>query len=363
MKRITKIGLAVLVLAAIATGIAYANRSEIGAQLVTNVAANSIFRDTIAALPDGLHAGFCGTGSPFPSPTRSGPCTAIVAGQRLFVVDAGRGAADVIIRMGLQATRIEAVLLTHFHSDHIDGLGQLAEHHWLAGGAKAPLRVIGNDGVERIVGGFNEAHAMNKIYRIAHEGPALANAAGFGSRAESFALAADSADIIVVWDDDGLRISAFTVAHRTVDGAVGYRFEYKGRSIVVSGDTGPSPNLVKAATDADLLIHEAMSPAVIRILAQTARKHGRAAPAALFGGVTDFHTTPEQAATEAQAARVRILALTHFIPPIPMNPFLEDLFLGNARGKFQGPLLLAEDGDLISLPANGQSWRETNLLD
>lgn len=363
MKRLLQILLAVLALGAIAAGIAYANRREIGAGLITAVASNSIFRDTVASLPDGLHAGFCGTGSPFPSPTRSGPCTAIIAGKRLFVVDAGRGAADMIIRMGLQPARLEAVLLTHFHSDHIDGLGQLAEHHWLAGSAKAPLRVIGNTGVERVVSGFNEAYAMNKIYRIAHEGVGLAAEAGFGSQPTGFTLATESADHIVVYENDGLRITAFTVNHYTVEGAVGFRFDYKGRSIVISGDTAPSPNLVRAAMGVDLLIHEAMSPAVIRILADAARANGRSAPAALFGGVTDFHTTPAQAAAQAQRAGVRILALTHFIPPVPLNPVLRDLFLGDAPQGFSGAFLLAEDGDLVSLPAGRTDWSEADLLD
>src|SRR5262249_57511252 len=111
---------------------------------------------TMGRLRDGVHVGVCGTGSHFPSPTRSGPCTASIAGAWLLIVDAGRGSADMIARMGLQSGRIEAVLLTHFHSDHIDGLGQLGELHWLAGNASAPLLVIGPTGVERVVNGFNE---------------------------------------------------------------------------------------------------------------------------------------------------------------------------------------------------------------
>jgi ribonuclease Z len=362
MKRFMQIFVVMLGVAAVAAGIAYANRRDIGAHFITTVAANSIFRDTIATLPDGLHAGFCGTGSPFPSPTRSGPCTAIIAGRKMFVVDAGRGAADILIRMGLQSSRLEAVLLTHFHSDHIDGLGQLGEHHWLAGGAKMPLHVIGNTGVDQVVNGFNQAYAMNRDFRIAHEGP-LAIATGYGLQANAFTLAGVDRAPHVVFDADGLRITAFLVNHRTVDGAVGYRFDYKGRSIVVSGDTAPSANLVNAAAKADLLVHEAMSPAVIRVLAEAARARGRNAPAALFGGVTDFHTTPGQAASEAQQAGVGILALTHFIPPMPLNPLLEDLFLGDARSRFHGTFLLADDGDLVSLPASSTDWSETDLLD
>jgi len=113
MRRRIAAALALLVIAI--AGIVLLNRGAIGIILFRRAVANSIFRDTIATLPNGLHAGFCGTGSPFPSLTRSGPCLAVVAGERLFIVDAGRGAADMIARMGLQSGRIEAVLMTHYH--------------------------------------------------------------------------------------------------------------------------------------------------------------------------------------------------------------------------------------------------------
>ena len=77
----------------LATGTAYVSRGEMSVALLRHVATTTIFSDTIATLPDGLHAGLCGTGSPYPDPTRAGPCTAIVAGRRLFIVDVGRGAA------------------------------------------------------------------------------------------------------------------------------------------------------------------------------------------------------------------------------------------------------------------------------
>ena len=102
---------------------------------------------------------------------------------------------------------------------------------------------------------------------------------------------------------------------------------------------------------------------IIGVLRDAARANGRNVPASLFGGVTDFHTTPAQAADEAREAGVRVLALTHFIPPVPMNPLLEDLFLGDARSRFPGPFLLAEDGDLVSLPAGSKDWSRRNLLE
>jgi ribonuclease Z len=359
MKRRIAAALALLVIAI--AGIVWLNRGAIGIILFRRAVANSIFRDTIATLPNGLHAGFCGTGSPFPSLTRSGPCLAVVAGERLFIVDAGRGAADMIARMGLQSGRIEAVLMTHYHSDHIDGLGQLGELHWLAGGAQTPLVVIGPTGVERVVAGFNEVHALNGIHRTAHHGAAIASPAGFGLVARPFELTEhDSARVIL--EADGLRITAFTVDHQPVVPAVGYRFDYEGRSIVVSGDTAKSRNLVRVAKDADLLVHEAISPRLIGVLEETARAYGRESPAHLFHDALSYHTAPWDAADEATEAQVHALAFTHFIPPVPMN-LLEGPFLGDARQRFSGPLFVTREGDLLTLPAGSRDLTERNLLD
>ena len=359
MKRRMAMLLGVLVLGL--AGAVYLNRGEIGVALMRRVARNSIFSDTIGTLPDGLHVGLCGTGSPFPSPTRSGPCTAIIAGRRLFIVDTGRGSTDIIVRMGLESARIEAVLLTHFHSDHIDGLGQLGELHWLAGSAATPLVVIGPTGVERVVNGFNEVHALNGAYRTAHHGPAIAPPSGFGLAAHQFEVP-DGDGTVIVLDRDGLRITAFTVNHEPVRPAVGYRFEYEGRSIVVSGDTAKSENLVRVSTGADVLVHEARSPRLVGVLEEVARASGRDAPAQLFHDTASYHTSPSDAADEASQAHVHALVFTHFIPPVPMGS-LEGPFLGDARQHFSGPLFMARDGDLFSLPAGSGELSKRNLLD
>jgi hypothetical protein len=215
-------------------------------------------------------------------------------------------------------------------------------------------------GVDRVVNGFNEAHALNGTYRIAFDGPVTAAPSGFGLVAQSFELAAGDTSTVIL-DHDGLRITAFNVNHKLVGPAVGYRFDYKGRSIVVSGDTAPSSNLVQVAAGADVLVHEGMSPRLVGVLEEEARAAGRRGPAELFHNLQSYHTRPSDAADEASEAKVQALIFTHLIPPIPGGA-LEGPFLDDARNHFSGPLSIAEDGDLVSLPAGGGKLTRRNLL-
>src|SRR4029434_164695 len=121
-------------------------------------AERAIGSDAIAELPDGLHVLLCGAGSPLADPQRSGPCVAVIAGTHLFEVDAGDGAGRNLTRLNLPPGRVEALFLTHFHSDHIDGLGELTVLRWAGGNHKDPLPVFGSTGVEAVVTGFNAAY-------------------------------------------------------------------------------------------------------------------------------------------------------------------------------------------------------------
>ena len=136
-------GIAILIILVIA-GALYSQRSKIVMQLAQRMVASSTSEaNPIAQLSDGLHVGLCGAGSPFPDPRRSGPCTVVVAGKRMFVFDTGGGAARNISRMQLNPGQIEAVFFTHYHSDHIDGLGELMLVRWIQGNASAPLPIHG----------------------------------------------------------------------------------------------------------------------------------------------------------------------------------------------------------------------------
>lgn len=368
MSRWKKVLLALAAVCIALGGVVYAWRGEIALAMMKRNITTALATDPIGELPDGLHVGLCGAGSPFPDALRSGPCVAVVAGRRLYVVDAGDGAARNLQRMALTPGRVEAVLLTHFHSDHIDGLGALMLQRWVGGANTTPLPVHGPDGVDAVVAGFNAAYMQDRGYRVAHHGAQTVSPDGFGGTPKSFAVkattpftrATEQADVVVISDGD-LKISAFPVSHAPIEPAVGYVFEYKGRKVVISGDTTPSVRVEAAAKGADVLIHEALAPDLVRLLEEGARAAGRPKLEKIFKDITDYHTTPEQAADIAQRAGAGYLLLHHIVPALPVAA-LEGPFLGAARWRFSGPIKLGRDGDFISLPATSKAITVTNRL-
>lgn len=233
-----KIGLWTLLAAAIAAAAAWTWRGPLSMALASRLAERAMAADAVAALPDGLHVGLCGAGSPFPDEKRAGPCTLVVAGRRMFVFDAGSGSARSLVRMGFSPGRIDAIFLTHFHSDHIDGLGELLLQRWVQ----------------------------------------------------------------------------------------------------------------SEAAGADLLVHEALSPTLVRVLQDSAARAGRKNLQKIFGDILDYHATPEEAAAVARDAKVGMLLLNHIVPALPV-PGMEQTFVGDAAKIYSGPIHVGNDGDFVSLPA------------
>lgn len=333
-------------------------RGQIAVAVLRQVLARNLTGDPVAALPDGLHVGLCGTGSPLPDPHRNGPCTLVIAGKRMFVVDAGESAAKGLTLMGFMPGRLDAAFLTHYHSDHIDGLGGLLLQHWAAGAAKAPLPIYGPTGVDQVVHGFMSTYELDRGYRIAHHGPAVVPPEGFGGDPRPFVATKGGGEVVLI-DEPDLKVTAFAVDHEPVEPAVGYKFVYKGRSVVVSGDTAPSAGVAAAAKGADVLVHEALSPNLVAMQGQIAAKAGRPNIAKVFHDIPGYHTSPVQAARIAQTAGVKYLLLTHLVPAMPIDA-LEGPFLDGARKAFHGRLRLGRDGDFLSLPANSDRISLTN---
>ena len=351
------IGLGVL---AAAAGAAWACREPLAQAAMRKAYEQALATDPLAKLPDGLHVGLCGSGSPMADPTRAGPCVVVVAGRDEFVVDSGPGSTRNLLLMNLPPPRVSAAFITHYHSDHIGDLGELMLQRWAGGAARQPLPIYGPPGLESVVKGFQDAYVLDRGYRIAHHGEAVVPPSGFGAAPHAFSAAPDAPDVLVL-ERPGLKVWAFPVAHAPVEGAVGYRFEYKGRSVVVSGDTGPSDRLTRAAKGADLLVHEGLAPNLVAMQQEVAVKAGRSNYAHIFHDILSYHAPPETVAQDAKTAGVKAVLFYHVIPPLPLRA-LEGSFLGRSRTIFGGPMKVGHDGDFVSLPAGKSEIKWSNRL-
>ncbi|MCB0871631.1 MAG: MBL fold metallo-hydrolase [Solirubrobacterales bacterium] len=333
-------------------------RSRISLALIRKKLPEIVAADPLGDLDDGLHVAIVGSGSPLPDEKRGNPCTLVIAGGKVYVIDAGEGASETINRMGIDAGLIDCLLLTHFHSDHIGGLGSVNLQRWVAEGSSTPLKVFGPPGVEKVVAGYNAAYELDRGYRVDHHEPDVDPAIG-AMVAEEFPVPADGESAVVL-EADGLVITAFEVDHSPVAPVVGFRFDYKGRSAVLSADTVYSENLVRASKDTDLLVHDALSEELLTMVSRAQTEAGNEARGKILADVLDYHATAPQAADAAQKAGARALAITHIVPPLPLKG-LEEVFLAGAPDHFDGPLWLASDGDLYSLPVGG-GLKRSNLI-
>ena len=343
-KRTRRAILAVVILALVlVAGFWFITGTRTGQDLAMERFVGVLLRNAPPATFDGLRVFLCGTASPLVAPGRAQACVAVTAGDSLYLVDAGTGSAATM-QLAREPTRhLRAILVTHFHSDHITGIPDFNLGSWVAG-RSAPLRIMGPVGVERVVAGFNEAYALDRGYRIAHHGAQLLPAA-LG------VLHAEPVTPGVVLDENGLTVTAFAVDHRPVAPAYGYRFDYRGRSVVVSGDTVVVPSLEAAAKDADLLLHDVLSVPIVSALEAGARQAG-IREAKIFEDIPSYHAPAAELGALAERAGVRMLGLYHFVPA-PRNFLMQRVY----RRDLPGDTVLTEDGMVFELPAGSTAIR------
>jgi len=269
-----------------------------------------------------------GTGVPIPSPERFGPCTLVEAGDRKFLIDAGRGAAIRLYQLKIPLGRIDLQLLTHFHSDHTSGLPDLWLTGWLSssfGARTAPYRVVGPPGTRTLVENLERAYAADIKIRIADEKLPPA-----GVRTEVTEFDRDG----VVYQEGGVKAIAFEVDHGDViKPCYGYRFEYGGRVVVLSADTRYNENVIRHGAGADLLIHEVAS-ARPELMKQ-----------AYIRRIIAHHTTQREAGRVFEQTKPKLAAYTHIVllgddtvPP----PTVDDI-VAETRQTYGGPLEVGED--------------------
>jgi ribonuclease Z len=192
-----------------------------------------------------------GTASPSPRPTRFGPSTLVEVGDQKLLFDAGRGVPIRMWQIKVPMGKLDALFLTHFHSDHVSGIPDLWLTGWLGpefGRRAAPFRVIGPTGTKSLMENIEKAFAADVKIRIEDE---KLPPAGIAINVEEFDKDG------VVYERNGVKVTAFEVDHGPgIKPAYGYRIDYKGRSVVLSGDTRYNENVIKYGKGRDLLIHE-----------------------------------------------------------------------------------------------------------
>lgn len=266
-----------------------------------------------------------GTGSPVPSDTRYGMSTLVQAGGHNLVFDAGRGAAVRLTQAGVPIGQIDGVFITHYHSDHVNGLSDL----WMTGyvpafgGREGTFNVYGPTGAEALVAGLRQAHNDDIAVRVAD---------GELERDTTEIAAHEFAGDGVVFDQDGVTVTVFEVQHdpnNAIEPAMGYRVDYAGRSVLISGDTVPNQNVIDYGTGVDLLIHEVAEFEDTSALPQ----------------VYAHHTNPRQAGDIFTETAPRMAVYSHIVNGTSSKaPGVSDEELERrTRETYDGPLTVGRD--------------------
>ena len=296
---------------------------------------------------DGLEILFAGTGSPRHSSKRGQACLGIIAAGQFILIDAGQGCMGRLTEMEAPYKQISTVFLTHLHSDHMSGLGEIINNTWVMGRSEK-MKVYGPPGTKALLGGFAEVYKEDIEDRIARRGKDDLDATL--AVAEPHIVTVNDKEAHTVYEKSGLVVKAFMVEHPEWKYAYGYRVEYAGRLVVVSGDTRFSQQVIRHAKGADILIHEAFSKRMLDAAQRVADELKISLSAKAIRYIKETHTSTLEAAQVAKEAGADKLVLTHIIPPLP-NKITEKIFLMGMNDIYDKDIILAEDGVRLKIPA------------
>jgi ribonuclease Z len=266
-----------------------------------------------------------GTGCPVVSPRRYGAGTLVECAGKCVLVDIGSGVTQRLVQAGSNGARIDALLLTHLHSDHLIDLYQFIISSWHQNRDR-PQVIYGPPGTQDFVDAQMDAWKAERTQRIKFE--KRSSTAAFEIEVIEFE---DSGDVMSL---DNARISAVRVEHPPVKPAFGYVFEAAGKKLVLSGDTRPYDALIKAARDADVLVHEVFAHS------QDDQSHvGGTRTSETMSAVASYHTTTDEVGRIARDAKVKCLVLSHIVPPDADEREL----ITTVRRHYSGPVVVGED--------------------
>jgi len=273
-----------------------------------------------------------GTGTPQPIMERFGASILVQAGSEILLFDAGRGCLQRLFQINISYDRINALFLTHLHSDHIVGLPDLWLTGWLISRRVTPLNVFGPTGTDEMINYLRKAFAFDIKMRIEDD----------RRSEEGSKFLVKEIEQGVIYEKNGVKVIAFEVDHHPVVPAFGYRVEYNGHSVTLSGDTRYSENLIKFAKGTDLLIHE------VAVAPDTLSKSDPAYP------ILAHHTTPEQASKVFNEVKPKLAAYSHIVKIYGRN---EQELLKRTKANYSGRFVIGADlmnfsiGDTVSVSA------------
>ena len=339
MKKILLILFSVLMILFV-IGVASLNLPSVQDRLL-NFGLNNIANNPISFLDDEdtLKVVVCGSRSPLPTPNRAEACILVEAGDDIYIFDIGNGSANNLQQYQIPWPNVKAIFITHMHSDHIADLPDAHLASWIQG-RSSPLKVYGPEGINLATKGFELAYSADYQYRNEHHGD------------EIMPLSVSGFDAIVVKDNQtienetlGLEILPFVVDHKPVNHAFGFKVSYKGRSLVISGDTINDGSVQKYSRGVDLLIHSAISIDIVERLREISPMPQLDK---ILLDIQDYHTPIRETGEIARDANVKHLLIYHSIPT-PQNSIMENVFLRPLEGIFED-YTLSDDGTRVIMP-------------
>lgn len=277
-----------------------------------------------------------GTNGPPHVGHRFGPSQVITDGQVRLMIDTGWGSTLRLFQASMPPQTIDAVFITHLHSDHTTDMADFLVMRWV-GGIRKPIAIYGPEGTKRMVEGFQQAMEADTRYRLAHHGDKLWDG-GLAADITEFTAGEDPVEIASL---GAITVKAYEVDHFPVKPAYGYRFESAGKTIAISGDTNPCPGLLNGAKDADILVCDSMNVQMLKMLESQLRGGGNSLAASLLEDAHDYHAPVSGMAELAQAAGVKHLVLSHILPPVQDGQAA--IFTAGLDALFTGKITLGKD--------------------